>query len=77
MKSKMTKKVFKTHTIRLLLAAVLFVMAVPRLATAKSLYLIADIGSLSDPTQPIDVYRFELRNRLTNDKCYSYLISSR
>lgn len=56
MKSKMTKKVFKTQTIRLWLAAVLFVMVVPRLATAKSLYLIADIGSLSEPTQPIDVY---------------------
>ena len=56
MKSKMTKKAFKTHMALRLWMAILFVTAIPGYATAKSLYLIADRGSISEGVQPIHVY---------------------
>ncbi|MBN2315830.1 MAG: DUF11 domain-containing protein [Sedimentisphaerales bacterium] len=56
MKSKMTKNVFKAHTILLFLIVVAFVTVIPNMTMAKSLFVIADKGSLSDSTQPLHIY---------------------
>jgi hypothetical protein len=56
MKSKMTKKEFQAHMILLFLIVVVFVAAMPKTTMAKSLYVIADKGSLSDATQPLNIY---------------------
>jgi uncharacterized repeat protein (TIGR01451 family) len=66
MKSKITKKVIGIQTILLLLAAVLFMAAVPKSATAKSLYVIADIkGASVDKTQPVQAYDIGTDGKLT------------
>jgi len=56
MKGKMTKKAFKTHAILLFLIVVAFMAILPKVTMAKSLYVIADKGTLSDVTQPLHVY---------------------
>ncbi|OHB79287.1 MAG: hypothetical protein A2Z25_16520 [Planctomycetes bacterium RBG_16_55_9] len=57
MKSKSAKNVVGAYTIVLFLAAAVFVAAVPKSATAKSLYVIADINATgADKTQPVQAY---------------------
>lgn len=56
MKSKMTKNVFKAHTILLFPIVVALVTVIPKTTMAKSLFVIADKGSLSDSTQPLHIY---------------------
>lgn len=65
MKGKITMNVLKARTPLLLLAAVMFVTAVPKPVTAKSLYVIADKGSLTDPTVPVHVYNIGADGTLT------------
>ena len=65
MKSKMTTNVFKAHTVLWLLTLAVFVTAVPKTTTAKSLYIIADLGFLGDATQPVQVYDIGADGKLT------------
>lgn len=65
MKRKMMKKVFKVHTILFVLTVVMLVTAAPRTATAKSVYVIADKGGLSDKTQPLQIYDIQSDGLLT------------
>jgi len=65
MKGKITKNVLKARTLLLLLTAVVFVTAVPKPVAAKSLYVIADKGFITDATQPIHVYDIGADGTLT------------
>lgn len=65
MKSKKTKKVFQTNTILLFLIVVAFVAVIPKATIAKSLYVIADKGSISDSTQPLHIYDIGSDGRLS------------
>jgi hypothetical protein len=57
MKNENRKNVLSSHTFLTLLAIVMLTTAVTKIATAKSLYVIADIkGSSTDRTQPVQAY---------------------
>jgi len=65
MKRRNGKSRSRINSVLVLLAIVVSLTVVPANVTAKSLYVIADKGSITDTTQPVQAYNIEVDGTLT------------